>query len=119
MQLNRIKPRLSTVQLGQTRKRTGNAGERKHFYDSALWKRTRVAKLRRDPLCQRCAYLNLVVQGLHVDHWMPLSQGGHPTADDNLVTLCHSHHSEKTVAEMTCSAFQPIVPSAQRTIALA
>jgi 5-methylcytosine-specific restriction endonuclease McrA len=94
--------------------------ERRKFYDTARWRHhVRPAKLARDPMCQRCAYLGLLVPARHVDHWTPLAQGGHPTADANLVSLCHEHHSEKTLAEQNGTPFFEIVPGSPSTYTLA
>jgi 5-methylcytosine-specific restriction protein A len=86
----------------------------KRFYHSAQWLKTRAAKLRRDPLCQRCKYLGQATPALHVDHRLALAQGGHRTADENLVSLCASHHSEKTRAELDGLPLPEIAPSTPR-----
>lgn len=99
--------------------RSPAAQERKRFYDSALWQETRAAKLRRDPLCQRCAFDGVVRSAEHVDHWTPLARGGNPTADDNLVSLCQPCHSSKTRAEQTDGPMPLIVRSAPRRIGVA
>lgn len=100
-------------------KRDEDAQARKRFYDSALWQRTRDAKLRRDPMCQCCAYGEVVTIGSHVDHWKPLAEGGHPTADENLVTLCSPCHSRKTMCERKVTRYPSIVPSTPRRLAIA
>lgn len=98
-----------------------DAGQRtrKRFYDSARWQHTRDAKLRRDPLCQCCAVDGLAIEAKHVDHWTPLAQGGEPTADENLVSLCLPCHSRKTMAEQSGGKLPSIVPSDARRIAIA
>ena len=122
--IQHLKSQVSTANLSRATpfpegRRDEYAQRRKKFYDSGLWQRTREAKLRRDPLCQACAYENVMMRGEHVDHWTALAAGGHPTADDNLVTLCVSHHSIKTLAERNGTEFPKIVPSKPRTIAIA
>ncbi len=118
-----LKPMVATANLSRAtvmpEQRDEYAQRRKKFYDSALWQRTRAAKLRRDPLCQACAYEQIVTAGEHVDHWIALAAGGHPTSDDNLVTLCVSHHSQKTAAEQNGTNFPQIVASKPRTMAFA
>lgn len=94
--------------------RSPAAQERKRFYDSALWQSTRAAKLRRDPLCQCCAGKDIIRPAEHVDHWVPLAQGGQPTADDNLVSLCQPCHSSKTRSEQVDGPMPLIVRSAAR-----
>ena len=100
-------------------RRDADQRARKHFYDSALWQQTREAKLRRDPLCQCCAVDGMAVEAKHVDHWIALAQGGEPTADENLVSMCRSCHSRKTLAEQAGTALPTIVPSRQRCVAIA
>lgn len=100
-------------------RRDADQRARKRFYDSARWQETREAKLRRDPYCQCCAVDGVMVEARHVDHWTPLAQGGHPTADDNLVSLCVPCHSRKTLAEQSGSVLPRIVPSRPRRIAIA
>ena len=93
--------------------------KRKRFYDSALWQQTREAKLRRDPFCQCCAVDGIAIEAKHVDHWKALAQGGHPTADENLISMCTPCHSRKTLAEQAGTALPRIVPSRERRIAIA
>lgn len=102
-----------------TAHRNDDARTRKRFYDSALWQRVRAAKLQRDPLCQCCAYDGRSTAASHVDHWIPLAQGGHPTADDNLVSLCVPCHSTKTLAERNGTAYPLVAPSAPRRLVMA
>ncbi len=51
--------------------------------------------LRRDPYCRICktAYAE------EVDHIVPLSQGGHPTAQSNLAGVCRACHAKKSREE--------------------
>lgn len=100
-------------------RRDADQRKRKRFYDSALWQQTREAKLRRDPFCQCCAVDGVMVEAKHVDHWVSLARGGSPTANDNLVSLCVSCHSRKTLAEQAGSALPRIMPSHERCIAIA
>lgn len=101
------------------------------IYNSRLWRdQVRPQKLARDPMCQalgeevsrdgwpvtrQCPLL-----AAHVDHWQPMSKGGDPWADSNLVSLCHGHHSAKTACEQRGQPVPfAIVPSAQRRFTLA
>lgn len=99
--------------------RSEDAQDRKRFYDSAVWQRTREAKLRRDPLCQCCAYVRITTVAIEVDHWTPLAAGGHATADENLVSLCTPCHSRKTQAERLGQPYPDIVPSKPRQLVIA
>jgi 5-methylcytosine-specific restriction enzyme A len=61
------------------------------------WKRLRVMVLNAEPLCRWCrVFDNRNVPAEHVDHNVSLAAGG---ANDlaNLIPLCHSCHSRKTV----------------------
>lgn len=120
MTVRMLKPRIATADL-RTVKPLVDQGtiDRKKFYDSALWQHTRRAKLNRDPLCQRCAYLGSDTPSHHVDHWVALAKGGHPTADENLVALCSPCHSVKTQAETKGEPLFEIAPSKARTFHVA
>lgn len=78
-------------------RRTTVTKERAH-YTSADWRAKRLRILRRDAFvcrwCERVAY----GQAAHVDHIVPLEEGGSDT-DDNLQTLCQACHGRKTREE--------------------
>ena len=60
------------------------------------WQRLRLIVLNAEPLCRPCLAEGREVAAHHVDHVVALAQGG--TNDlSNLVPLCHSCHSRKTV----------------------
>lgn len=62
------------------------------------WRKIRLAVLASEPLCRPCAAEGLTVEAVHVDHDVPLEAGG--TNDlSNLVPMCHSCHSRKTVLQ--------------------
>ena len=44
-------------------------------------------------------------------HIMPLTAGGHPTAPENLCSLCAPCHSDATVAERRNEPVPPFAPS--------
>lgn len=121
MKLQTLKPAIPMLKAAPLVRPPVSEGrqERKSFYDSALWQATREAKLRRDPLCQCCAFEGVHTPGEHVDHWTPLAQGGHPTAASNLVTMCASHHSRKTHAEQHGLPYPTHVPSNDEQVTLA
>ncbi|MEO8466257.1 MAG: HNH endonuclease signature motif containing protein [Gammaproteobacteria bacterium] len=124
MKLQTLKPRLAmlnTAVVATLGRRAGDdaSSDRKRFYDSALWQRTRDAKLKRDPLCQYCALTGVVSQATVVDHYVPLIRGGHPTADDNLVSADESCHNRKTQCEVNDQPFPKYAPSKARKIVFA
>lgn len=61
-------------------------------------RRTR-ARLNREGqgICAHCGTIKRA-QDLHVDHIVPLADGGHDT-DANTQLLCHPHHHAKSIAE--------------------
>lgn len=71
--------------------------ERAH-YRTADWKAKRLRILTRDHC--RCRVCQRVVSGrdAHVDHVVPLEEGG-TDSDDNLQVLCQAHHGAKTRSE--------------------
>ena len=42
------------------------------FYNSVAWKRARLAKLNRDPLCSTCKLAGLIVPAVTVHHSLPV-----------------------------------------------
>lgn len=67
-------------------------------YRTADWKARRLRILRRDAfVCRACGRV-VYGQSAHVDHIVPLEEGG--TDDDaNLQVLCQADHGRKTMAE--------------------
>lgn len=70
-----------------------------HFlYQLRDWKRLRESHLRQHPFCIQCA--PQLVRGSQVDHKLPHNGDLSLFFDaSNLQTLCHSHHSAKTMHE--------------------
>lgn len=71
------------------------------FLVSAKWKKLRLKKLRRNPLCERCLEKNIHRTAEEVDHI--LSRDQRPDLSlrfDNLQSLCKSCHSAKTAREI-------------------
>ena len=68
-------------------------------YSTAKWKRLRLAKLARDPLCAFHEARGETVAASVVDHNVAVRQGGQPFPDlDHLTSLCEPCHAEKTAA---------------------
>ena len=88
---------------------------RERFYKTARWLRTREAKLRRDPLCQACLVEGRHTAANHVDHRVPIVDGGAATEDGNLVSLCLPCHSRKTLLERQGKPAPAVTTSAERT----
>lgn len=69
------------------------------FYNSALWRKTSRAQLRREPLCRMCLAEGRYTPAVLVDHIKPIRQGGDPLDLDNLQSLCNACHERKSQAE--------------------
>jgi len=80
---------------GRARKRAADARRPSAYergYTSATWRRQRAATLKRDPICSESGCGQ---PSTDADHIVPREQGG-SDALENLVGLCHAHHSAKT-----------------------
>lgn len=73
-------------------------------YTTAAWAAIRRAVIVRD--AATCRVCRRVVEGreLHVDHILPLEDGG-TDALANLQVLCREHHGQKTIAEQRRRGF--------------
>lgn len=75
--------------------------ERHRFYSRVAWAKCRAAKLRRDPLCQRCRKDDRLVEARHVHHVIDLADAPALAYDlDNLESLCHPCHSRETLKRL-------------------
>ena len=89
-------------------------------YSSRKWReRVRPAKLRHDPLCQRCAFVGLTTPATEVDHQVQIAQGGDPWSDSNLTSLCRPCHIEKGEMDRQGMSPWPIAPSKPREFTIA
>lgn len=85
--------------------------ESKQFYNSKLWKTLSLKQRTEFPYCQyiqadgtMCRSMNKI----QADHIIPREKGG-PDRQDNLQTLCQSHHSMKTGQETGMFRGLPII----------
>jgi hypothetical protein len=62
------------------------------LYDRQRWHRVSKRKLARDPICEGCGEQ----ASRHVDHIVPLDQGGAQFDPANLQSLCIPCHTDKT-----------------------
>lgn len=69
---------------------------RQRGYDSK-WERTRKRKLALDPICQRTDCDQPATDVDHIDGLGPNGPAGHDL--DNLRSLCHPHHSQRTASD--------------------
>lgn len=77
------------------RKRKKEADRRNGRVRGSRWSSIRRQVLREQPFCQVCERETSV----EVDHVVPLSEGGHPTARYNLQGICRDCHDRKTRQE--------------------
>lgn len=95
---------MPTINLLKTRKKivsTLRKGKFQEIYQDKRWKRLRAAKLRENPLCERCEIKNKVVPAAEVHHKIPFDRGRTPQEVDdlafdmdNLQSLCDPCHDE-------------------------
>lgn len=82
------------------RKAKKEADRRNGRVRGSRWSAIRRTVLREEPFCQVCHKETSV----EVDHILPLSEGGHPTARFNLQGICRACHDEKTRGEQQARA---------------
>lgn len=88
----KVKQRRDTQQRVYNRtKRTGQ-----EFYKTTAWKKLRTAYAKANPICEDCKALDRATALDVVDHIDEIKDGGEPLAWDNLRSLCHLHHNQKT-----------------------
>lgn len=78
---------------------TDDYKERNRFYQRKAWKNVRALQLQLEPLCRECRKLGKLVAASVVDHILPIANGGAELDQDNLQSLCRSHHDAKTRQE--------------------
>lgn len=71
----------------------------KKFYNSKAWRRTREDVLNKNPMCVVCEADGKLTEANHVDHIIPIRDGGHRWKHSNLQSLCIRCHSIKTRKE--------------------
>lgn len=63
------------------------------FYESPEWRKAQEEYLKTNPLCELCLNDGIKNKSDDVHHIIPLTQGGEPFSEDNLIALCDSCHS--------------------------
>ncbi len=69
---------------------------REAFYKAKAWRVKRNAYIGLNPMCVMCAEEGVEHLADVVDHVKDWQEGGSKYGDDNLQSLCHSHHNRKT-----------------------
>ncbi len=68
-------------------------------YNTAQWRKLRLAKLASKPMCETCESRGDVVPAKAVDHMTPINAGGDPFPPlHRLMSMCERCHNEKTAA---------------------
>lgn len=90
-----LTPRRSSV-------RTVRKGKYQEIYQDKRWKKLRKAKLRHNPLCERCESRNRITPADEVHHIIPFDRGRTPEETeclafdyDNLKSVCDPCHDEE------------------------
>jgi 5-methylcytosine-specific restriction endonuclease McrA len=66
------------------------------FYNSKEWKALRNYHINEYPLCKWCEEEGHTVKADIVDHIIEIVDGGEKLNQDNLMSLCHRHHIQKS-----------------------
>jgi 5-methylcytosine-specific restriction endonuclease McrA len=63
------------------------------FYQSTEWRKTKDEYIKHNSLCELCLSEGKNKRSDDVHHITPLTAGGEPFSEDNLIALCDSCHS--------------------------
>lgn len=95
------KPKESAFQsVGANKQREPTSDKR--LYSSARWQKVRKNKISLNPYCEIHASQGILIDctfGAPIDHIVPVSQGGAPLDQRNLLTLCPNCHDRKSAME--------------------
>lgn len=82
-------------------KKQQNRTKRQDVYNTTLWRRLRLAKLREQPICQICEMEGKTKLSEHCHHLDSFMDAGNPVERDakafdsnNLICLCQYHHNQ-------------------------
>lgn len=78
---------------------TDKGKENNKLYQSAFWKKWRVAQLSKNPLCAACLLDGKVVMAEAIDHVFPHRQDQNKFKRNLFQSLCIPHHTLKTQQE--------------------
>lgn len=82
-------------------KKTGYSSDRhksinSKFYNSKQWRELRAMYIKEKPLCEWCNEEGVVKGADVVDHIKEIRDGGERLDQENLMSMCHMHHNQKT-----------------------
>lgn len=86
--------------------RHNHRGERE-FYQTSAWRSTRNAFIKANPYCVDCAKEGKKVLANVVDHKKQIIENGDKFNPDNLQSLCHHHHNQKSAREKNAKYKKP------------
>ncbi len=66
------------------------------FYNMMRWRNFSLRYRKEHPWCEECIKSERVVPSRHVDHIVPMAEGGAKLERSNVQALCVSCHSKKT-----------------------
>lgn len=98
-------PPLHNARLVEYNRKEGqkeyNRTKRKNqgFYNSRQWRNVRDHYWLNNPVCEVCKKNGRATVADVIDHIIPISEGGDLFGENNLQSLCHLHHNQKTVEE--------------------
>lgn len=78
---------------------SGRKNPNSEFYNSTKWRKNRGRYIKKNPLCVICQKIGITQPGHVVDHIIPINDGGAKYKWDNLQTMCHPHHNQKSGRE--------------------
>lgn len=98
-----------TAAVGEARRKT----PRNPIYQTARWRKLSTIYREKHPWCKRCMELGDVTLAEHVDHIIPISEGGEVFVEENLQGLCVSCHNAKTRSDEVRIREKPLSISAE------
>ncbi|QLE02899.1 HNH endonuclease [Galbibacter sp. BG1] len=69
------------------------------FYNSSSWRKVSKRYKDNNPLCVKCLEEDNITPAEVTDHIVRIKDGGSKFSEDNLQSLCHFHHNQKSGKE--------------------
>lgn len=94
-----IKKRTKRPWIPEKKPHEGYRHHNTKFYQSTAWRKLRKEKLRKNPICEQCIRIGLIIPAQVVDHIVPINKGGAALDIDNLQSLCNPCHNRKSAMD--------------------
>ena len=94
-----IKKRTKRPWIPEKKPHEGYGHHNTKFYQSTAWRKLREEKLRKNPICEQCIRIGLIIPAQVVDHIVPINKGGAALDIDNLQSLCNPCHNRKSAMD--------------------